>query len=240
MRLLLRFAFPAKGEGNNLLFAMLASMLIVIATGVVVGASRVELASPFTARLVAVQVFFHDGVTGKYVNPNAVQLLPLALQGRLGYEAEIRRQKPNFVPAIFQSLLAWLSLWLALGLSLWLIKRSLTTYQWWQIGLLTGSLMIWRLLQALTVSCWLWLPHWNLELVIALLDILQGRPVPTHLVFAVLWRGSLWLLMGIATLIHILAIMQRSFEFSRKASLLGLIVTYIFAKLVYALSTASW
>lgn len=219
---LLRFAF---------------AFFVVIAAGLISGAARVEIASPFTARQAAVQVIFYDGETGEVIDPNAVQLLPLALQKRLGYQAEIYRPKPNFLKATLQSLLAWLSLWVALGLTVWVIKRSLVTPQWFQIGEIAGWLMVWRLLQSVSVSCWVWLPNWRSDLVVGLLDLVQGHPVPADLAWAVLWRGAIWLTMGIATFVHIFIALRRNFAFSRLASLLGLLATYLVARLIYVLST---
>lgn len=237
MKVSSKFALRLDRNSRNLLFALMASIVIVFVTGFVVGISRVELSSPFNARQAAVQVFFYDGLTGKYISPNPALLLSLSLQKRLGYEAEIYRPSPNFVRSILQSLLSWLSLWLALGLSFWLFKRSLSTSKWFQIGAIAGSLVIWRLLQALTVSYWLWLPNWRSDLVIALLDIVQGHPVQAHLVWAVLWRSFLWLLTGLATFVHIFFVMRRTFQLPFHLSLLGLIVTYMAAWLIYALST---
>jgi hypothetical protein len=184
-----------------------------------------------------VQVIFYDGETGEVIEPNAVQLLPLALQRRLGYQAEIYRPKPDFLKATLQSLLAWLSLWLALGLTVWAIKRSLVMLQWFQIGEITGWLMVWRLLQAISVSCWVWLPNWRSDLVIGLLDLVQGHPIPSNLAWAVLWRGAIWLTMGIATFVHIFIAFRRKFAFSRLVSLLSMLATYLVARLIYALST---
>jgi hypothetical protein len=213
------------------------AFLVVVAAGLISGSGRVEIASPFTARQAAVQVIFYDGETGEVIEPNAIQLLPLALQRRLGYQAEIYRPKPDFLKATLQSLLAWLSLWLALGLTVWAIKRSLVTLQWLQIGEIAGWLMVWRLLQAISVSCWVWLPNWRSDLVIGLLDLVQGHPVPSNLAWAVLWRGAIWLAMGIATFVHIFIAFRRKFAFSRLVSLLSMLATYLVARLIYALST---
>lgn len=240
MKLPIKFAFAPEEKVRNLSFALLSSTLIVVATGITAGAARVELPSPFGVRQAAVQVFFYDGLSGEYISPNPGQLLSLTLQKRLGYEAEIYRPKPNFVGAILQSLLAWLSLWIALGLSVWLFKRSLTTSQWWHLGSMAGSVMIWRLLQALTVSCWLWLPNWRSDLVLALLDIVQGYPVSANLVWPVLWRGSLWLLTGTATFVHIFIALRRSFSLSCRGSLASLAITYFAARLIYTLATAQF
>jgi len=210
---------------------------VVIAAGLISGAARVEIASPFTARQAAVQVIFYDGETGEVIDPNAVQLLPLALQKRLGYQAEIYRPKPNFLKATLQSLLAWLSLWVAIGLTVLAIKRSLVTSLWFQIGEVAGWLMLWRLFQAISVSCWVWLPNWRSDLIVGLLDLVQGHPVPSNLAWAVLWRGAIWLAMGIATFVHIFIALRLKFAFSRLASLLGLLATYLIARLIYFLST---
>jgi hypothetical protein len=186
-----------------------------------------------------VQVSFYDE-TGKVVNPDPAQLLPLTLQRRLGYEAEIYRPKPEFLKATLQSILAWLSLWLALGLTFWVFNRSLTTSQWWRIGSTAGWLLIWRLLQALSVSCWLWLPNWRSDLVIALLDLVQGHPIPTNLLWAILWRGTIWVLTGIATLVHIFILLRRNFGFSYPKAFVALIAVYLLARLIYALSTGQF
>jgi len=218
-------------------FPFLIAIVVVMGTGIISAFARVEIASPFTSRQTAVQVTFYDGETGKVVNPNPAQLLPLALQRRLGYQAEIYRPRPEFLKATLQSVLAWLSLWLALGLTVWAFNRSLTTSQFWQIGSISGWLLIWRLLQALSVSCWLWLPNWRSDLVLALLDLVQGHPVPTNLLWAILWRGTLWLLIGLASLIHIFIALRRSFGFSRLKALLGLVSVYLLARLIYVLAT---
>lgn len=212
------------------------AVVIVAATGIISALARVELASPFTARQAAVQVIFYDE-TGKVINPTPAQLFPLAFQRRLGYQAEIYRPKPEFLRTSLQSLLAWLSLWLALGLTVWVVNRSLTTSQWWQIGSIAGWLLTWRLLQALSVSCWLWLPNWRSDLITALLDLVQGYPVPENLMWAVLWRGILWLSMGVAAFVHIFVVLRRSFGFSRPKSFFGLAAVYLFARLIYVLST---
>jgi hypothetical protein len=222
---------------KHYLLRLAFAFLVVVAAGLISGSGRVEIASPFTARQAAVQVIFYDGETGEVIEPNAVQLLPLALQRRLGYQAEIYRPKPDFLKATLQSLLAWLSLWLALGLTVWAIKRSLVMLQWLQIGEIAGWLMVWRLLQAISVSCWVWLPNWRSDLVIGLLDLVQGHPVPSNLAWAVLWRGAIWLAMGIATFVHIFIAFRRKFAFSRLVSLLSMLATYPVARLIYALST---
>lgn len=223
-------------EGKPILPHLAIAVVIVVATGIIAALARVEIASPFTARQAAVQVSFYDE-TGKAVNPNPVQLLPLALQRRLGYQAEIYRPQPEFLRATLQSLLAWLSLWLALGLTVWAFNRSLSTPQWWRAGSVSGWLMVWRLLQTLSVSCWLWLPNWRSELVTALLDLVQGYHVPANLLWAVLWRGTLWLLMGAATFVHMFVSLRRSFGLPRFKAAVGLIATYLLARLIYVLST---
>ncbi|MCS7192845.1 MAG: hypothetical protein NZ937_07690 [Armatimonadetes bacterium] len=237
MRVLLKFVHALKKILSSQFLSLLASLLIVVATGVVIGVARVELASPFTARQDAVQIVFYDDLTGEHVDPNAIQLLLLTSKKRLGYMVEIYRLKPNFLGGILQSLLAWFSLWLAMGFSLWLIKRSLKTAQWWQIGFLTGLLMVWRFLQALSVSHWLWLPDWRPDFVVALLDIVQGHSVQAPLVWGILWRGTIWLLTGLATFIHIFWASHRIFELSHSASFFNLLLTYIVSKIVYFLST---
>ncbi|MCX7642264.1 MAG: hypothetical protein N2116_00435 [Armatimonadetes bacterium] len=213
--------------------------VIVLATGIISALARVELASPFTSRQAAVRVLFYDGETGKVVNPNPTQLLPLAVQRRLGYQAKIYRPKPDFPRTTLQSLLAWLSLWLALSLTVWGFNRSLSTSQLWQIGSVAGWLLFWRLLQALSISCWLWLPNWRSDLVIALLDLVQGYPIAENLLWAILWRGALWFLTGVATFVHIFASLRRSFGFPRSKAFLGLIAVYLLARLIYFLSTGN-
>lgn len=222
------------------LISLAAAISVVVATGLIAGAGRVEFASPFTTRQAAVRVTFYDGETGEIVDHNAIQLLPLALQGRLGYQVEVYRLPPNFLRATLQSFLAWLSLWLALGLTIWAYQRSLTTNQWFQIGSISGWLMLWRLFQVIGVSCWLWLPNWRSELVVALLDLVQGNPVPHNLAWATMWRGTLWLSMGIATFIHIFAVFRLKFNVPSVPSLFGLLPVYLIARLIYALSSSQW
>lgn len=221
---------------KSVAFHFAIAVVIVAATGITSALARVEIASPFTARQAAVQVLFYDE-TGKIVNPNPAQLLSLALQRRLGYQAEIYRPKPEFLRTSLQSVLAWLSLWLALGLTIWVFNRSLTTLQWWQIGSIAGWLLIWRLMQALSVSCWLWLPNWRSDLITALLDLVQGYSIPENLLWAILWRGALWLSMGVAAFVHLFFAFRRSFGFSRPKALLGLAAVYLLARLIYVLST---
>lgn len=225
---------PVQQKTDMLYFS---AIIVVIATGMIAGSARVELASPFTARQSAVEVTFYDGETGQVINPSASQILPLALQGRLGYLAEIYRLPPNYLKSVLQSVLAWLSLWLALGLTILVLKRSLGGYDWFKVGSIAGWLMFWRLLQAVSVSCWLWLPNWRSDLVVGLLDLVQGHPVPADTVWAVLWRGALWLVMGIATFVHIFSVLRRGFNCTRLTSLLGLLMTYLLARLIYSLST---
>lgn len=226
-----------QAQSKTQLLSFAAAFLVVMATGFIAGTGRVELISPFTASQASVQVTFYDGETGEVIDPSAVKLIPLALQNRLGYQAEIYRPSPEFLKTILQSLLAWLSLWLALGLTVWVVKRSLKVPQWFQVGSVSGWLMLWRLFQAISISCWLWLPNWRSDLVIGLLDLVQGNPIPTNLAWAVLWRGTLWLLMGIATFVHIIFAFRRNFGFSWFALFFGLLATYILSRLIYAFST---
>lgn len=225
---------PVQRKTDTLYFA---AIIVVIATGMIAGSARVELASPFTARQSAVEVTFYDGETGQVINPSASQILPLALQRRLGYLAEIYRPSPNYLKSVLQSVLAWLSLWLALGLTILVLKRPLKGHDWFKVGTIAGWLMFWRLLQAVSVSCWLWLPNWRSDLVVGLLDLVQGHPVPADMVWTILWRGALWLVMGIATFVHIFFVLRRGFNCTRLTSLLGLLMTYLLARLIYSLST---
>lgn len=240
MKVQVRVDHESGGASHKFLaLRLVIAALIVAVTGFISALARVEIASPFTSRQTAVQVSFYDE-TGKVVNPNPAQLLSLTLQRRLGYQAEIYRPKPEFLRATLQSVLAWLSLWLGMGLTFWIFNRSLTNSQWWGIGSIAGWLLSWRLLQALSISCWLWLPNWSSNLVVALLDLVQGHPIPAKLLWAVLWRGAIWLLTGIATLIHLLIILRRGFGFSYPKAFAALIAIYLLARLIYALSTGQF
>ncbi|MCX7967502.1 MAG: hypothetical protein N3B10_03315 [Armatimonadetes bacterium] len=216
---------------------LVIAAVIVLAAGIISALARVEIASPFTSRQAAVQVFFYDVETGEIVNPNPAQLIPLALQRRIGYQAEIYRPRPEFLRVTLQCVLTWLSFWLALGLTVWFFNRSLTIPQWWEIGSTAGWLLVWRLLQSLSISHWLWLPNWRSDLVTALLDLFQGYPIAADLLWAVLWRGLLWLLMGVASFVHIFVVLRRNFNLNIPKALIGLVAVYLLARLIYVLST---
>ncbi|MFN3422348.1 MAG: hypothetical protein ACK40X_11570, partial [Armatimonadota bacterium] len=64
---------------KSLILSLAIAAFVVVATGIISALARVEIVSPFTSRQTAVQVSFYDE-TGKVVNPNPAQLLPLALQ----------------------------------------------------------------------------------------------------------------------------------------------------------------
>ena len=103
----------------RLRWSLAAVAALVVATGVIAGVVRVEFASHFLARHALVQVTFYDSVTGNEVAPHPTGLLPFALQRQLGQQANIFSAPPLLLPAILQSLLAWLCVWVALGITGW-------------------------------------------------------------------------------------------------------------------------
>ncbi len=147
---------------------------------------------------------------------------------------------PNYLVGVLQSLLSWLSLWLAMGLTGALLRRPLTTALWWQIGGMVGCLFIWRLLQALSVSYWLWLPKGQPTLVHALSETLVkmalGEPVTFQLVLAFLWRALFWVLTGALFFASLFFAVRSAFRCSRLTALLGFVITCIAARCIYALA----
>ncbi len=215
--------------------SLLVALGIVLATGLVAGWGRVEFASPFLARQAAVKVTFYDSLTDQVVPTTPATLLPLALDRRLGHRVDIFSIPPPIGLATLQSLLAWLCVWVALGASRWVLRLPFTSSLWWQLGVTSGVMSLWRLLQALFISHWLWLPGGRPDLVAALLDLTMGMSVPSPLLWGVLWRGAGWLLMGLGMIGHLFFVFRWQWQCSRRKALLGTLLTFLIARLLYAL-----
>ncbi len=221
----------------RLRWSFVITVALVLATGVVAGFGRVEFASPFLARQASVQVVFYDSVTGNEVAPNPAALLPLALEGRLGHQVNIFSAPPLLLESTLQSLLAWLCVWVALGLTGWLLRFPLDTTRWWHLGVAAGSLSLWRLLQAISISHWLLLPQGRPDLVTALLDFTMGIAAPTPLLWAVLWRGAWWLMAGLALFVHLFLLTRAQWRCSMGKAFLATLLAYLFARGLYWLAT---
>lgn len=211
-----------------------------MATGMIGGAGRVEFATPFTARLQAVTVTFYHSATGEPLS-NVLRLWQAVKERQLTHHIQAFEMPPTYLVSTLQSVLSWLSLWLAMGLTVILLRRPLTTTLWWQIGGMVGCLFIWRLLQAISVSHWLWLPNGQPTLVDAISDMLVkmtlGATVPSALLWAFLWRALFWLLTGTLFFISLFFVVRSSFRCSKLTALLSVVITYIAARWIYALAT---
>lgn len=212
------------------------ALLSVIATGIFAGAGRVEFPTPLTARLSIMPVTFYDMQTQTELPNNVLVLWKAALQRRLALWVRVLEVQPDFVTPLLQSIICWLSLWLAVGLTGFLFSQRLTTPLWWQIGGIVGSLFSLKLLHAVAASYWIWAPNWQPDLVDALADMLVGIPVPSAMVWAVSLRGLFWSLTALLFLVGLFFAIRNAFKLSVAKTLLCGFIAYLLARLIYALA----
>ncbi len=210
--------------------------LLVVGTGLLAGAGRVEFATPFTARQVAVQVIFFDAETGEVVPRTLAHLLPLAMERRLGHKVDIYQLPPRFLPAILESVMVWLCLWLATGLTGWLLRRQLSPALWWRMGEAVGWLAFWRALQTIAVSHWLLLPNGRTDLVMAMVDLTLGVGASGNLLGAILWRSALWVGAAVASFVHLFVLLRRLFQCPQITAVFATLLVYLLARSLYWLA----
>lgn len=210
---------------------------VVLFVGFFASLAKVEFPSPFTARLAAVTVRFYERGKQREVTGNTLQLWPLVRQQRLAYFVTVHRFSPRYIPVISQSLLSWLCLWAAAGLVGLVLRCSMSSSCWWQLGGWLGCLFVGRLLQAISVSTWVWLPDERPTFINALVDMALGLPLPAATYAALFWRASFWLFATSLLPISLFFVLRLAWCCSTSKAFAGTLLTILLASALYRLVT---
>ncbi|GBC98545.1 hypothetical protein HRbin17_01058 [bacterium HR17] len=233
-------SLPAGSPASGSKWAIALGVAIVIATGVIAAHGRVSFPSLLSTRLEAVSVQFYDVQTGQPVEDGLLRLWRLAQEQRLAYFVSVMRLPPRYGWGVMQSVLGWLCLWFAAGLVGLLLRCPLSLAAWWQLGAWIAVLALWRLVQAIAVSAWLWLPAGRPDLINALVDIALGAPPSFAKTAAVLLRGSLWLLAPVAHVLCLFVVLRKKWQCRLAKAVSGTMLTVLLAQGAYALAMRAW